>query len=216
VTVLRRFFELPDRQRQVVRFFFLIFFFPYFGGQNSMVWAVVRYFPNFIQPMFKEGVMTSNNTKSNHTEVKEGQGENKKNALIFINHYSTAKLSEIERICTANNLSVDRIIYNYTLHDIRPYKEMIKYIIKQKTPPIVLIDNTIRLFPQCIMSSSILGTLEEMRLAIIHTYNKKTNKDYNLTITTDSIFDLLTDATWQLRSIEKLYKKDKNKVIDEK
>lgn len=147
--------------------------------------------------------MTTNNTKSNHEEERS---ESTQNALIFLSSYSTVELSELEQLCSANNLNVDHVTHNYNLHDVRPYKEMIKYIIKQKTPPIVLIDDSIRLLPQCIMGSTVLGTLEQMNLAIIHTYSKYTNKDYKLTITADSTFDLLTDATWQIRSIEKIYK----------
>jgi hypothetical protein len=170
--------------------------------------------------MFREGVMTTNNIKANHT--KEGPQEPKlQNALIFLNYYSTAELSELEQLCSANNLNVDHVTHNYNLHDVRPYKEMIKYIIKQKTPPIILIDNNIRLLPQCIMGSSVLGTLEEMNLAIIYTYNKNINKDYKLTITTNATFDLLTDATWQIRSIERIYReksteRTKNKYKSDK
>jgi hypothetical protein len=175
-----------------------------------MVWAVAYCFPNFIQPMFKERFMSANNKKSNYKE------KARKNAMILIDHYSTAKLSEIQKICDANDLYVSCVIYNYSLHDVKPYKEIIKYIASQDIPPVVLIDNATRLFPQCIISSTLLGTLEEMKLAKIRTYSKELSKEKKLLLTSKSTFGLLTDATWQLRSIEKLYKKDKNKVIDEK
>jgi hypothetical protein len=184
-----------------------------------MVWAVAYwYFPNFVQPMFKEGVMSTNNIKPNHT--KKGQQEiEPQNALILMNSYSTVELSELEQLCSANNLKVDHVTHNYNLHDVRPYKEMIKYIVKQKTPPVVLTDFNIRIFPQCVMASTMLGTLEAMNLVKIHTYNKyfkEQNKGYNLVINKNYNVDLLTDASWQVRYIKTIYKQQMQDQIKAK
>lgn len=79
-----------------------------------------------------------------------------------------------------------------------------------------LIDLDIRQFPQCIMGNTVLGTLEEMNLVKIHTYNKfseKPGRDYKLVVNENSTFDLLTDATWQMRSIERIYQE---KALEER
>ena len=104
-------------------------------------------------------------------KIKSQNIEEYKHAVILIDKYTTVELSEIEKFCRNNNLHVYCVIYNYTLCDTKPYKEIIKYIVSQGKPPVVLIDSNTCLFPQCIMSSTILGTLEEMQLAKIYTYN---------------------------------------------
>ena len=140
--------------------------------------------------------MTTDNIQLSH--ITKG-----KEAIIFIDKYTTAELSEIRKMCRENDLNVSCIIYNYTLHDDKPYKEIIKYITDQDKPPVVIIDSNTCLFPQCIMSSTVLGTLEEMQLARIHTYNHH-SKQNKLELIKQSTFDLLTEATWQLRSIEEM------------
>jgi hypothetical protein len=149
--------------------------------------------------------MSTDNTKSSREEE---QNENTQNALIFISSYSTIKLPEIQKLCDANNFDIGPVIYNYTLHDVRPYKEMIKYIAAQKTAPIVLIDRDMSVFPQSIMGTTVLGTLEEMKLVKIRTYSREINKGYKLTMNTKYSSDLLTDATWQIRSIERIYQEE--------
>lgn len=148
--------------------------------------------------------MTTSNIKSNSAE------ENK-NVVILIDKYTTVELSEISEMCNANDLNISCIIYNYMLHDVKPYKEIIKYIVSQDKPPVVIIDSNTCLFPQCIMSSTLLGTLEAMKQVEIHTYNKELKKN-KLTLATKSTFDLLTEATWQLRSIEEVYEERNNKI----
>ena len=148
--------------------------------------------------------MTTSNIKSNSAE------ENK-NVVILIDKYTTVELSEISEMCNANDLNISCIIYNYMLHDVKPYKEIIKYIVSQDKPPVVIIDSNTCLFPQCIMSSTLLGTLEAMKQVEIHTYNKELKKN-KLTLATKSTFDLLTEATWQLRSIEEVYEERDNKI----
>lgn len=151
--------------------------------------------------------MSTNNIKPNHTKDDQQEFE-PQNALILMNSYSTAELSELEQLCSTNNLNVDHVTHNYNLHDVRPYKEMIKYVIKQKIPPIVLIDRDMSVFPQSIMSTTVLGTLEEMNLVKIRIYSREINKGYKLTMNTRYTSDLLTDATWQIRSIERIYQEN--------
>ena len=148
--------------------------------------------------------MTTSNIKSN-------SAEKNKNVVILIDKYTTVELSEISEMCNANDLNISCIIYNYMLHDVKPYKEIIKYIVSQDKPPVVIIDSNTCLFPQCIMSSTLLGTLEAMKQVEIHTYNKELKKN-KLTLATKSTFDLLTEATWQLRSIEEVYEERDNKI----
>jgi hypothetical protein len=158
--------------------------------------------------------MNTNNITPNHKKEADQEIE-PKNAVIFLNYYSTAKLYEIKDLCSANNFSVDQIIYNYNLHDARPYKEMIKYVATQKTPPTVFIDSAMRIFPQCVMGSTTLGTLEQMKLVKIHTYSKDISKNYKLTLNANAI-DLLTDAAWQVQSIERIYEERQQKRREER
>lgn len=146
-------------------------------------------------------------------KIKSQNIEEYKHAVILIDKYTTVELSEIEHLCSKNNLQVCCIIYNYTLCDTKPYKEIIKYIVSQHKPPVVIIDSNTCLFPQCIMSSTILGTLEEMQLAKIYTYNalSRQKKGDKLELIKQSTFDLLTEATYQLRSIEEMCR-DKQKT----
>ena len=146
-------------------------------------------------------------------KIKSQNIEEYKHAVILIDKYTTVELSEIEEFCINNNLHAYCVIYNYTLCDTKPYKEIIKYIVSQDKPPVVIIDSNTCLFPQCIISSTILGTLEEMQLAKIHTYNtlSRQKKGDKLELIKQSTFDLLTEANYQLRSIETMYK-NKQKI----
>ena len=151
--------------------------------------------------------MTTNNIQ-NKTKIKTKN----KSAVVFMDKYSTAELTDITAMCMANNLDISCIMYNYMLHEVKPYKEIIKYIKAQENPPAVIIDSNTCLYPQCIISSSVLGTLEEMKLAEIYTYDQqlRTEEDstesekklQKLHLIKKPIFDLLTNATWQLKAVE--------------
>ncbi len=142
--------------------------------------------------------MTTDNIQPNNTEKN-------KEAVIFLDNYSSAELYEIKEMCNANDLKLSCVIYNYTLNDVRPYKEIIKYISDQDRPPVVLIDNNTCLFPQCIMSTTVLGALEEMKLAEIHVFGKDPTTN-QLILDNQSIFNLLTEATFQLKLVEEICK----------
>lgn len=140
--------------------------------------------------------MTTDNIQSHNPE------KNKK-AVIFLDNYSSAELSEINEMCNINDLKVSCVIYNYALCEVRPYQEIIKYISNQDTPPVVLMDSNTCLFPQGIMSTTVLGTLEEMELAEIHIFGKDPTTN-QLILDYQSACNLLTEATFQLKLVEQM------------
>ena len=168
---------------------------------------------------------------TNNIQTKSKSAVDNRSAVIFMDKYSTAELTDIRAMCTANNLDISCIMYNYMLHEVKPYKEIIKYIRDQEHPPAVIIDSNTCLYPQCIVSSSVLGTLEEMKLAEIYTYDQQLKTDENsiesqeseesqqkhpkLHLIKQPTFDLLTNATWQLKAVEAMceekQKQDKTK-----
>jgi len=169
-----------------------VFTFPS-GGQNNGLEQNGLLLAFLFNPKWR-GVMSIDNIKSENT--KENQ-----EAIILLDKFNSAELYEIKKICNSHNLSVMTVIYHFKQHDVGIYKEIIKYITSQKKPPVVVIDSNTALFPQCIMSCSVLGTLEEMQLAVIHTYSKDYEKD-ELILDKRPMFDLLTEATYQLRAVE--------------
>ena len=148
---------------------------------------------------------------TNNIQTKSKSAVDNRSAVIFMDKYSTAELTDIRAMCTANNLDISCIMYNYMLHEVKPYKEIIKYIRDQEHPPAVIIDSNTCLYPQCIVSSSVLGTLEEMKLAEIYTYDQQLRTEeeseeklQKLHLIKKPTFDLLTNATWQLKAVEAL------------
>ena len=134
-----------------------------------------------------------------------------KSAVVFMDKYTTADLSDIKTMCKENDFDDSYVIYNYPLHETKPYREIIRYITSQESPPAVIIDSNTCLYPQCIVSSSVLGTLEEMKLAEIYTYDQQLRteeeskeKQQKLHLIKKPTFDLLTNATWQLKAVEAL------------